>query len=308
MVTGEALRAVLGKPELIAGFSTGLVAAVAGLAVAATGRWPRPAPVAGTLFTAAFAVALALTRGLPAGLAVGLVVLVAAGAVRRSSGSLPLAVAGAWLVLWGSGLALGSWWRPPLLVAVVLAGLLMADLDDRWGRHGLGLPLLAITVAGIYTTVPDTEQALVALGAVLPLALLAWPWPLASLGRGGAFATSGVVLWVLAAGGVGRGSAVVGGVVCLGLLAVEPVARLLDPAHDSVLECLPGGRPRVVLAATLHLGLVFIGARVVGLQPTVLAAVAIGLPVALAAVVLALAATANRRRLSAPGRGEGHLP
>ena len=301
----ETLRSVLGKPELAAGIWSGLAAAAAGLALATSGRWERPAPVAGPLFATAFAVALALTGGLSAGLAVGLVTLCAAGAVRRSSRSLPLAVAGAWLVTWGSGLALGPWWRPPLLVAVVLAGLLMADLDDRWGRRGLGLPLLAITLAGTYTTVPDTEQALVALGAVLPLALLAWPWPLASLGRGGAFATSGVAIWVAAAGGAGRGSAVVGGIACLGLLAVEPVARLLDPAHDSVLECLPGGRPRVVLAAMLQLGLVFIGARVVGLRPTVPAAVAVALPVALGAVALALAATAIRRRLSAPGR-EGH--
>lgn len=306
-MTGETLRSVLGRPELAAGFWSGLVAAVAGLALATSGRWERPAPVAGPLFAAAFAVALAWTRGLPGGLAVGLAVLCAAGVVRQPSRSLPLAVAGACLVTWGPGLALGPWWRPPLLVAVVLAGLLMADLDDRWGQQGLGLPLLAITLAGAYATVPDTEQALVALGAVLPMTLLAWPWPLASLGRGGALATAGVVLWVVAAGGAGRGSAVVGGVACLGLLAVEPVARLLDPAHDSVLECLPGGRPRAVLAAVLQLGLAFIGARVVGLQPTVPAAVAVALPVALGAVALAMAATATRRRLSAPGRWD-HSP
>lgn len=306
-MTGETLRSVLGEPELAAGFWSGLVAAVAGLVLATSWRWERPAPVAGPLFAAAFAVALARTHGVPAGLAVGLAVLCAAGMVRRRSRSLPLAVAGAWLVTWGSGLALSPRWWPPLLVAVVLAGLLMADLDDRWGRQGLGLPLLAITLAGIYATVPDTEQALIALGAVLPLTLLAWPWPFAALGRGGALASVGVALWVAAAGGVGRGSAVVGGIACLGLLAVEPVARLLDPAHDSVLECLPGGRPRAVLAAVLQLALAFIGARVVGVQPTVPAAVAVALPVALGAVALALAATATRRRLSAPGR-EDHSP
>jgi hypothetical protein len=142
--------------------------------------------------------------------------------------------------------------------------------------------------------VPDTEQALVALGAALPVALVGWPWPLASLGRAGAYAAAGALLWVVAAGGGGRGSAVVGGVACLGLLAVEPLARLLDAGHESVLEWRSAGR-RSAAAVLIHVGLVLVAARVAGLRSTVASAVTIALAELCAAILLAVAATTVRR-------------
>jgi hypothetical protein len=260
----------------------------------------RPVAVAGLLYAAAFAVALSRTFGLPGGLALGLVALAAAGAVsgQRVPGPLAplLAVPGAWLVVARSGLALEQWARLLVGASIVLGGWLVADFDARWRRRGLGPVLLAISVAGVYVTVPDTEQALVALGVALPVALLGWPWPLASLGRAGAYAATGALLWVVAAGSGGRGSAVVGGVACLGLLAVEPLARLLDPRRESVLEWLPPGRGGVVAAALPHLGLVYLAARVAGLRPTVAPAVAIASLAFCATTLLALVATAARRR------------
>jgi hypothetical protein len=257
-------------------------------------------PVAGLLFAAAFAVALQRRLGLPGGLALGLVLLAGAGAVsgQRVAGplALPLAVPGAWLLVARSGLELEQWARLLLGASIVLGGWLLADFDARWRRQGLGPVLLAVSVAGVYVTVPDTEQALVALGVALPLALLGWPWPLASLGRAGAFAATGVLLWVVGAGGAARGSAVVGGAACLGLLAVEPVARLLDPRRDSVLEWLPESRWGVVAAALPHLGLVYLAARVAGLRATVAAAAAIALAGLCGATLLAAGATALRRR------------
>jgi len=180
--------------------------------------------------------------------------------------------------------------------AIVLGSWLVADFDARWRRQGLGPVLLAASAAGVYSTVPDTEQALLALGVALPLALLGWPWPLASLGRAGAYTATGVLLWVVAAGGSGRGSAVVGGVACLGLLAVEPVARLLDPDRQSVLGHLPDGRWGAAAVALLHLGLVYLAARVAGLRPTVATAVTIALVDFAVAVAAALLLTAARRR------------
>src|ERR671936_622621 len=40
-------------------------------------------------------------------------------------------------------------------------------------RGGAPLPLLAVTAAGVYATVPDVEAPLLVLGATLPAALLA---------------------------------------------------------------------------------------------------------------------------------------
>jgi hypothetical protein len=297
-VTAETLGAILASPELAAGLRFGLAASGIGLAVGLAGRAgraPAATATAGLLFAAAVALGLRQTLGLPAGLALGLLALAAAGA----AGALPaggpltpvLAIPGAWLVVSGSGLALDRWMKVLIGAAIVLGGWLVAAVDARWRRRGLGPVLLAISVAGIYTCVPDTEPALVALGAALPLALLGWPWPLVALGRAGGCAATGVMLWVVAAGGAGRGSAVVGGVACLGLFVVEPAARLLPPGRTGALEDLLGGRWATATAAGAHLALVYVAARIAGLRPSVAQAVAVvvvGLLTALALVWIAL--------------------
>jgi hypothetical protein len=300
-VIGDALGPLLGSAGLAAGLRFGLVASALGVVVALARRGGRPLAIAGLLFAAAAAAALQRTLGVPAGLALGLLVLAGAGALRghghRAAGPLAwlLAVLGAWLLVARSGLALEQWARLLVGVAIVLGGWLVADFDAKWRRWGLGPVLLAVSVAGVYATVPDTERALTALGAALPLALLGWPWPLSALGPAGAYAATGVLLWVMAAGSDGRGSAVVGGVACLGLLAVEPLARLLDPGRGSALQWLPRGRWGWGAAAVPHLGLVFVSARVAGVRPSALAAVAIVLVELCAAVPLALLASAGRR-------------
>jgi hypothetical protein len=244
----EAAGTLLTSPELAAGWWCGLLALAVGLGMAFAWRSRRssePVPVAGLLFAGAVMAALGWTLGLPAALAVGLVLLAVAGQGmgRRWLPTAPLAASGAWLVVFGSGAALeGVGLRLLVATAMVLGGWLLADFDHRWRGRGLGPVLVAVSAGGIYATVPDTEQAMVALGVAAALAVLGWPWPLAALGRAGAFAASGVLLWVVAAGGAGRGSSVVGGVACLGLFAVEPLARRLHPDRRSVLDRLPDGR------------------------------------------------------------------
>jgi hypothetical protein len=304
----EPLRAVLGSPEFAVGWWFGLAALVGGLAAVAATRTRPPATlaIAGLLFAAGVAAALGRALGLPAGLAIGLVVLVGAGAAGRlPAGRLlaPLAaVPGAWLVVSASGLPLGPRMRALLGLAVVAGGWLLVDFDATWRSRGLGPVLLAISAAGVYTTVPDTEQALVALGVALPLALLAWPWPLAALGRPGAYAAAGALLWVVGAGGAARESSVVGGIACLGLLVVEPAARRVHPACASVLDWLPEGPWGAAAAGVLHLGLVYLAARVAGLRPGLGQAVAIVLAELVTAVILALAAATARRRVSGARR------
>lgn len=248
----------LGGPELAAGLRFGLAASAIGLVAALARPAARPLPVGGLLFAVAVVAGLAATAA--------------------------------------PGPAPDRWGWALVVSLLVPAGWLMADLDARWRGRGLGPVLLAGSVAGIYATVPDTEQALVALGVAVPLALLAWPWPLTRLGPFGAYLAAGVLLWVVAAGGAARGSAMVGGVACLGLFVVEPLAHLLEPGRRSVLERLPDGGVGVVLAGLLHLALVAVAARVAGLQPTVARAATVALAELGAAVLLAvLAARAPRR-------------
>jgi hypothetical protein len=289
----EVLR-TLASGEFAAGLAFGLVALLAGL-VLARGRSGTGVRIGtGLLFAGAFALALRATVGLPGELALGLLGLAGAGAAsglpRAQRLGLVLAVPGAMLVVSGSGLQPGprTW---VIGGAVILVGCWsMADFDASWRDQGLGPVLLAVSLAGVYSTVPDTEQAKAAFGAALPLALLSWPWPLAALGRAGAYTAAGSLLWVVATGGVGRGSAVIGGAACLGLFLVEPVARRVARGGRSVLEALPCGHWGVVLIACLHLALVYVAARVAGTRPTsaqaaVLVAAELAGAVALATVV-----------------------
>ena len=250
------LRAAAASAELHAGLLMGVLALAVGLLAALPGRGRRASlvPVAGLLFAVALAAGVQLTLGLPGepvpGPALGLAIVVAAVGVAA----------------------------------------LLADFDARWRHRGLGPVLLSVSLLGVYATVPDTEMALVAVGVALPLSLLGWPWPLAAWGRVGAWMVAGSLLWVVASGGVGRGSAVIGGIACLGLLAVEPIARRLHPDRRSVLSRLPGGLLGAPVAAVVQLLLVYVASRVAGTRSSVAAAATIAMAGAAVAVGLALAA------------------
>jgi hypothetical protein len=248
--------------DLAVGLAFGAAALLAGVA-AFTWRRARRGGLAATLAglapAAAGAAALAATGAVPAAREAGLGPLVAA-------------------------------------AAVVAAGALLADFDRR-RRDGLALPLWAVTVAGVWATVPDVESAVVVLGAALPPALLGWPSPLArnglvSLGPAGSLAGAGLLVWVVATDGAGRPGSMVGGLACLGVLAVEPLARRLGGRG-------PGAPPLpapALLAAQLVL--VAVASRVVGRRETVAEA----LPLAVAELVLALVVAVAALRRSAPAR------
>jgi hypothetical protein len=149
-----------------------------------------------------------------------------------------------------------------VFVTIVAGGALVADVDRRTARRGLGPLLFAVSVGGVYATVPDTEQALVLLGVAAPVALLGWPLRRAGLGAAGSPAAVAVLAWSAAVGGVGRPSSIVGAVGCLGLFVVGPVSRRAVRTSAST-----------VVAA--HALLVLVSARVAGLRPTVRAAVVV---------------------------------
>ena len=147
-----------------------------------------------------------------------------------------------------------GWVVPAMVGVIVVGGLLVTDFDRRAG--GWGPVLLAVTMFGVWVTVPETQHVVVLMGAVLPIGLLGWPKPLASLGIPGAVVATGVVAWGVAVDGQGRPGAVVGGFACLGIMVVEPVVRRVIRRRAT--------DPLVVVAA--HVVLVAWCSRVAGLQ------------------------------------------
>jgi len=285
------------------GFRNGLVAGVVGLVVvgglAVAVRRP---PEKGLLGLAGIAVVLATLFGLERRevladdeqLLVGLVVL-AAGALVTTRFRWPLglgmlaAVPGAALVASTSDVADINidWVRALTFVTTAAGAALVADFDRENARSGLGPVLLAVTALGMYTTVPDTEQAAVLVGATLPLALLGWPKPLASLGAPGAAATVGLVVWTASVGGRGRPGAIVGAMACLGVMLLEPLVRRAFRRRPAPAPTSPLSSGMVVVAA-LHVALVLCVSLAAGREVSARAAAAISV-VAFAAAAAALA-------------------
>lgn len=284
---------VLGtSPEFLSGFRVGLLSLL--LALPAGIWWRRstgsPAPVAGVLLAVGSLLALSTIRTVPITVWIGVILLALGGWLPNTSTSprwrvfstAPLALPGS-LIL---GLVVLSayplWIRGLVIVGIGVAAPLVADFDDHYRNRAWGPPLLAISVLGLLFTVPDTEEALVLAGVALPLALLGGPVRLASLGRAGSLMAVGVFLWMAALGGLGRPGAVVGAAASIGLLAAEPLARLIK-GGAMWLDGLERPWIGAVVVGIFQLGVVSITSRVAGLQQSQVPAAAI------AAVALASA-------------------
>ena len=295
------LNDVIDRPEFGAGLRWGFaltaLAAVAGIISIRLFR--RPVPVAGLVVALALARGMTEWDGLPANVSRGLTYLALAGLLAGVLASLwpPLAYSGVLLAIPGAALLTSntglpdvSWVAPLVVVTVVVGGSFVADFDRRYHQRGWAVVMYAVSVVGVYFTVPDTEHALVLLGASLPLVLLGWPFALASLGTVGAYPAVGALAWITAYEGLGRRSSIVAGVACLGLFVSEPLARVFRLGASTVFDALPRRIWMVVPVAMAHLVLVFVASRVAGLRTVVGQAVIIaGIDLVVGtAVVLAL--------------------
>jgi hypothetical protein len=259
LAVGEVIEALV-TPELFAGLLAGAIAAGV-CAVAALLLQRRQLPVAGLAVAAAF---LAVIRPpTPVIVAIGLLALLGIAADLRP-GLLPwagaLAIGPALLLVLAGELFEPMWGRIAGVVAIALGGTLAAWAEQRRPASWAGPVLAAGSALGVLIVVPDTERALVLVGAALPAALLGWPFRLARLGAGGALSFFGVVVWVVLRDGATRGSAIVGGLAALGILVAEPVAALLSRLISGTWS-----RPRsdwVLVAA--HAAVVLLAARLAG--------------------------------------------
>jgi hypothetical protein len=308
----------IGHPEFHTGFALGVGLTVVGIAagLVASKRRGGALPIGGLLIAIGFLAGVRRAPHLPSAVGAGLLLLAVAGAVagrlaRRWPASalagVALAAPGAIVlashtrVLPTEAASLHAAWIPPLIVAsIVVGGPLAADFDRRFGARGWPMPLFAVTVVGVFFTVPDTERALVLLGVSLPLAILGWPIVFASLGSAGAYAAVGTVVWVGATEGRGRHSAIVGAIACLGLFVVEPAARLARGRHATFLEGLPTSTRMLFPVAGLHLALVYIASRVAGVRRSLAVTVAIVTAELIVGVIALALGHVLRREHSSP--------
>jgi hypothetical protein len=266
------------------GLGTAALAAGAVAATWAAGpRRGRLVPVAGLVLLIGWLVGLSrvqVSEGAidPDPSVLALVLLGVGSVVPPSRGGVPLrAVAllpGAFLLAMPSEAP--TWAELGAVVAIVIGTLGLGRLDRVGGAVGAGPVLVAVSVAGVWVTVPETDAVVALLGAAVPFGLLAFPYPLATVGRVFGGPVVGALVWNTLAGGVGRDGALVGGLASLGLCLIVPfVDRRADMAvaRSSQWRTLP---PLVAV----HTALVLYAARIAGqpdsgLAAAVLAAVGI---------------------------------
>jgi hypothetical protein len=119
----------------------------------------------------------------------------------------------------------------------------------------------AVTLVGVWATVPDTETVLVVAGAALPgLALtIAWPEGTASALAG----FVGLVIWAAADGARGRPTSFIAALGCFGLLAVSPASEWARRKLGIDVPQLPVRTATAIRFAT-HASVIFVCARVAG--------------------------------------------
>jgi hypothetical protein len=298
----DGIRDLLADEGFRTGLRFGLLAVAAVAVVALIGR--RPRPWAGVAFVVAGVLALDDAFTVTDEMLIALAVLAVGGflAMRFPPPVWAVAAApGAVLFTRSTELDEPGWAFATILAATLVGGLLMADFDKSFARTGLPPVLLAISLLGVYVTTPETQHAILLTGAALPLFLLGWPRPLASLGVGGSFAATALVSWTVVLDGSFRPSSVVGGLTCLGMFAIEPVVRRVLGVTEV---------RQVLWVAGLHLVVVGACSRVAGLRSSTTQALVLA---ALAYVAVGVALAVVERRSGptgdAGGRGDGaHTP
>ena len=299
----------LNRPEFLSGLRVG--AAVFGVGLLLALAWHSAGdhsaiPLGGLLLCVAVIIGLDTTGRLPHGLVLGLTALAVAGLIAHildasSLAFVVLLVPGASVVASAGNLPDDLWLRGVVVLGTVSGAVLMTDFDGRWGDVGASHLLLPVTTAGIFATVPDTEQSLVLLGAALVLAVLGWPLIGYSLGPGGSSAIAGVLAWTAASGGHYRPSAVIAGIASLGVLAVEPVSRWLAGEGGGPFDRIAKTAHALTFMTAVHLALVLTISRVAGLQESLRLGLAISVT-ALVTTTLALAMGTRRAGNGLRGR------
>jgi hypothetical protein len=277
----------IGSAEFLAGLRWGGIAA--GVALLGAIIWRRfrkePVPTVGLAAASAVLLAMPVVRPINGTLLGGLGLLVIAGAIfpwTRRFPFLPVlaTLPGAWLLA-SFGLP-GQGWVPGMIFGIAaLCGPLVSWFDEAAHDSALPALLLAMSAAGVYVTVPDTEEALVMLGALAAPTLLAWPLRLARLGTVGGHVMVGLYISVVAWGGRGRPGSVVGAVAALGMLTAAPLGAWMARKQNVTTDGWPG-----IWLVVLQVLVVAVTTRVAGLRTNAIEAASIAVPTLVGALLL----------------------
>jgi hypothetical protein len=159
-----------------------------------------------------------------------------------------------------------NWVRLVVFLAASLGSVAAARVDDAWGDTGVTPALFAIAAFGVFAAVPDVEEAATMLGAAVPIALLGWPFRLATLGRAGSAGATALLAWVVATGGRGRTPSVAGGLACLGLLVWLAFGQGMREHVRPTAKRRAAGPPLLALVLIAQGGIVFSASRVAGVS------------------------------------------
>jgi hypothetical protein len=298
-------------PEFRTGVAVGAVAAMALLTVSlvAPRRPGRPLALAGLALAAGAIVGYDRVASAPGRLVVGVigtgVVVALCAAVRLPAwlAAVPI-VPFAYVVAHEPAFARPHWLATLLAVAIPVGAAGAMAFESLEGPECITPVLLAISAAGVYWAVPDTELPACLLGVALPVALVAWPLRRSSAGRAGAAASVVPLFWAASVGGLGRPASIVGATACLGLLVGLPVAQALSNVVRSARPTRQLGAWRAAALVGAHTLLVAVASRGAGTRQSVRGAVVIAVVVGVAAVVIgaAFVATAAPRESFEPRR------
>jgi hypothetical protein len=261
------------------------VAGAVALAVASL-LWPRgrdgrrsPLPAAGLVLAAAGALAITASEApehVGQRQATGIALAAVGGFI---AGRLPwwlrpfMVMPGVALLLDAMGLDERPDSVAPIVVTAAVLAMLVAETDRLLAGSAAGPPLMAVTIFGMYVTIPETAQILPVLVVAVPIALTGGPVRLARLGSAGSAATLALLAAIVAEGGQTRESSVLGGLASVGALALVPVARVLVERARPPSESWRS--PWLWQLVAVHVVVVLVVSRVAGLQDTFGAALVI---------------------------------
>jgi len=220
-------------------------------------RWGWPRPAGGLLIAVAFLIGETAIRSVSLRAWLAILLLSGSELIFKHAKKRTIAMRAFFIV---SGAAILSswsihpeaWWlRGFVVLATAYLAPATADLDERYASAGLVQLLLLLTLGGILTIVPDTEETGLLFGLMLAASLLVWPLRSASLSMAGGAPLIGLLTWAICVGGQGRPASVLASAGCLGLLVVEPMVHATTRARMTLLERLPPGT-RVAGALLLH--------------------------------------------------------
>ena len=174
---------------------------------------------------------------------------------------------------------LRQWWILP--AAVIAIAIITYGLGSDSGFVHPVWPT-AVSLGGVWATVPDTEEAAVVLGVITGLLLMSILPRSAKLAFVGSEFLALIAVWVVAVGSLGRDGAIVGGLGTLASLALIRWRQIESAWWD----------------LGLHVALVLVWSRVAGLRQEAWEAAALGIT---ATVVIAAMRWQLARRL-------GHRP